>query len=93
MSDCGDNRVDFEDGATSRFSIYSAVQLVQHGAAGIGHLLLVVQSRGFFVVDPLEGHAGHISAQDELGESARRRTGDNAQIIVIAVVGAFEIDT
>jgi hypothetical protein len=52
----------------------------------------VIQSRGFFVVDPLEWHAGDVSSQDELGESARRWSGDNAQIIVVAVVGAFEVD-
>jgi hypothetical protein len=52
----------------------------------------VVQSGRFLVVDPLQGHAGNIGSQDELGESARRQSGDYAQIIIIAVVGAFEVD-
>ena len=49
----------------------------------------MVESRGFLVVDPLEGHAGDVGAQDELREPARRRGRDDAQVILVAVVGAF----
>ena len=61
-------------------------------AARIGDLLLVVEARRFLVVDPLQRHARDVRTQDQLRESARRRCGDDAQVILDAVIGAFEID-
>ena len=92
MSDGGDNRVDFEDRTASGLRVHAPVELVQRRAAGISNLFLVIQSRGFLVVDPLEGHASHIRAKDELGEAARRQSGDYTQVIVVAVIGAFKVD-
>src|SRR5262249_11792805 len=88
VPDRRDDGVDFKDGPTSTRGIDAAVQSVERRSAGISHLLLVIQSRGFLVVDPLEGHAGDISTEDELGERPRGGPRDDPQVILMAVVGA-----
>jgi len=88
VSDGGDNRVDLEHRTLSAGCVHTTVQSVESRATGICDLLLMVESSGFLVIDPFQGHAGDIGAQDQLRQSARRRARDYAQVILVAVVGA-----
>jgi hypothetical protein len=54
-------------------------------------LLLVVQSRGFLVVDPLERHAGDIRAQYQLRQTTGSGHRHDPQIVREAVIGLLEI--
>ena len=91
VPDGGDDGVDLEHGAPPGAGIRSAVQLIEQRAAGVSDLLLMVQSRRFLVVDPLERHARDVGAQHQLRQSARGRSRDDAQIVQEAVVGLLEI--
>ena len=62
----GDDGIDLKDGAPPAERIGAAKQSENGRAAGIGHLLLVIEPRGLAVVDPLERHARHVRAQHGL---------------------------
>jgi len=62
----GDDRVDLEHRAFTRHGVGAPIQLEDRRAAGVGDLLLVIESRRLAVVDPFERHAGDIGAQHRL---------------------------
>ena len=88
MSNGGNNRVDFEDRAQSTRSIDTPVEFVEGRSTGISNLLLMVESRCFLIVDPFEGHAGDIGAQDQLRERTGSRARDDPQVILASEIGA-----
>src|SRR5580658_3227313 len=45
------------------------MQPVEHRAAAVGDLLLMIEARRLAIIDPLKRHAGHIGAQNHLPET------------------------
>src|SRR4051812_48845732 len=70
VTDGSDDGVDLEHGAKSRAGTHATIQFEQWATTRVRDLFLVIQARGFLVVDPLERHSGHVRTQDELGERA-----------------------
>lgn len=62
----GDDGIDLQNGAPPAERIGAAKQPENGRTAGIGHLLLVIESCGLAVVDPLKRHARHVRAQHGL---------------------------
>jgi len=69
-------------GPPSGPGVDAAEQLVEHRAAGIGHLLLVIEPRRLLVVDPFQRHARNVRTEDKLREPASRPAGEDSQVIV-----------
>ncbi len=92
VADRGDDGIDLEHRAPPGLGVHAAEELVEHRSARVGHLLLVVQPRCLLIVDPFQRHSRDVRTQDELGEPAHRLGGDDAQVLVMAVVSAFQIN-
>ncbi len=92
VSDRRDDRVHLEHGAPASQRVGAAAELEDRRAAGVGHLALVVEARGLLVVDPLEGHAGDVGAQHVVLERNQPGARIDADIVVVPMVGQFEID-
>jgi hypothetical protein len=60
----GNDGTDFNHAAQTAPGINAAMEAVQQGTATVSHLFQVIQLHGFLVVNPLQGHAGHISPED-----------------------------